>query len=281
VEYRLARDADFQQIGRNSVSFNVAGGGSLRSDYGQFSHHFHDLECQAVSRITGDFQTFRLKGMIAEARAVVGNEQIFPLEIGGGAVRLLIGIRSTQLAPVLRLTLPSGLCLYESKFKDAYGATLCCGGPHEVFTQGYRDAGFEVSADMIQVLFSEMASAYLKATHTFVDDQPKKCRYDIVTFEDVEVLGDSVAVKRYCAGTTYAPMSNPLEEDNTELHDSLPMDDDLPAYAPIEPNDIIRPRLVECSGPQHCWYRRYQCWAQIRYSLPVTVTSYKLLTQSY
>jgi hypothetical protein len=24
-----------------------------------------------------------------------------------------------------------------------------------------------------------------------------------------------------------------------------------------------------------------QCWAQIRYSLPVTVTSYKLLTQSY
>jgi hypothetical protein len=68
VEYRLARDADFQQIGKNSVSFNVAGGGSLRSDYGQFSAilgpdvngDFHDLECQAVGKITGDFPTFRL-----------------------------------------------------------------------------------------------------------------------------------------------------------------------------------------------------------------------------
>jgi hypothetical protein len=34
-----------------------------------------------------------------------------------------------------------------------------------VFTQGYRDAGFEVSADMIQVLFSEMAAAYLLMTN--------------------------------------------------------------------------------------------------------------------
>ncbi len=28
-------------------------------------------------------------------------------------------------------------------------------------------------------------------------------------------------------------------------------------------------------------FTQMQCWAQIRYSLPVTVTSYKLLTQSY
>ncbi len=32
VEYNLARDADFLQIGSNPVSFNVAGGGSVRSD---------------------------------------------------------------------------------------------------------------------------------------------------------------------------------------------------------------------------------------------------------
>jgi hypothetical protein len=247
VEYRLARDADFQQIGKNPVSFNVAGGGSLRSDYGQFSAilgpdvngDLHDLECQAVGKITGDFPTFRLKGVIAEARAVVGDEQIFPLEIGGGAVRLLIGIRSTQLAPVLRLTLPSGLCLYESKFKDVYGATLCFGGPHEVFTQGYRDAGFEVSADMIQVLFSEMAAAYLKAPRTFVDDQPKKCRDDTVTFEDVEVLGDSVVAKRFCAEADQVPVNDLSEDSNAEVHDLPLTDEDSCVDAPSEPDDMV------------------------------------------
>ncbi len=33
----LARDAGFHQIGFQTVSFNVAGGGSVRSSYGQFS----------------------------------------------------------------------------------------------------------------------------------------------------------------------------------------------------------------------------------------------------
>jgi hypothetical protein len=37
VEYDLARDAGFQQIGFETVSFNVAGGSSVRSSYGQFS----------------------------------------------------------------------------------------------------------------------------------------------------------------------------------------------------------------------------------------------------
>ncbi len=86
---------------------------------------------------------------------------MFPQEIGGAPDKLLIGIRSTQLAPVLEFTLPSGLCVYESKFRDVYGATLCFGGPHEVFTKGYKQAGFRVTTGMLQVLFAESASAYM------------------------------------------------------------------------------------------------------------------------
>ncbi len=80
---------------------------------------------------------------------------MFPQEIGGAPVKLLIRICRTQLAPVLKFTLPSGLCVYESKFRDVYGATLCFGGPHEVFTRGYRQAGFRVTSGMFQVLFPE------------------------------------------------------------------------------------------------------------------------------
>ncbi|MFO0006645.1 MAG: hypothetical protein ACK559_36560, partial [bacterium] len=84
-----------------------------------------------------------------------------PQEIGGAPVKLLIGIRSTQLAPVLKFTLPSGLCVYDSKFRDVYGATLCFGGPHEVFTRAYRQAGYRVTSGMLQVLFTESAAAYM------------------------------------------------------------------------------------------------------------------------
>jgi hypothetical protein len=102
----------------------------------------------------------------------MGDNQIFPLETGGGVVRLLIGIRSTQLAPALRMSLPSGLCVYESKFRDVYGATLCFGGPHEVFTQSYKAAGFDVTNGTVQVLLNEIASAYQNAPRTFITNPP-------------------------------------------------------------------------------------------------------------
>jgi hypothetical protein len=148
VEYDLARDAGFHQIGFQTVSFNVAGEGSVRSSYGQFSAilgpdvngNIHDIECQAVDQITGTFPTFRLDDVITEAKATIGSHHVFPQEIGGAPVKLLIGIRSTQLAPVLKFTLPSRLCVYDSKFRDVYGATMCFGGPHEVFTRAYKES---------------------------------------------------------------------------------------------------------------------------------------------
>jgi hypothetical protein len=166
VENDLARDAGFHQIGFQTVSFNVAGDGSVRSSYGQFSGpdvngNIHDIECQAVDQITGTFPMFRLDDIITEARATIGSHHMFPQEIRGAPVKLLIGIRSTQLAPVLKFTLPSGLCVYESKLRYVYGATLCFGGPHEVFTRSYKQAGFRVTLGMLQVLFTESATAYM------------------------------------------------------------------------------------------------------------------------
>jgi hypothetical protein len=122
-----------------------------------------------------------LHDAIAEANAVISEDHVFPPEIGGTHVRLLIGIRNTKLAPVLRLVLPSGLCLHDSKFRDVYGSTLCFGGPHGVFTEGY-------------------ASAYLRAPRTFIEDQAKVDRSEPVTFEEVEVFGDPKVLRRYPGG---------------------------------------------------------------------------------
>jgi hypothetical protein len=175
VEFELAQDADFQLLSSNSVSFKVAGGGSVKTDRGQFSAilgpdvngDYQDLECQAVDRITGEFPVFLLRDAIKEANAAIGEGHVFPPEIGGTHVRLLIGIRNTQLAPMLRLVLPSGLCLYDSKFRDVYGSTLCFGGPHGVFTEGYAAAGMFASADVMQICFTEIASASTRREHSW------------------------------------------------------------------------------------------------------------------
>jgi hypothetical protein len=94
-----------------------------------------------------------------------------PVAIGGDRVKLLIGIRSSSLAPVQRFSLPSGLGVFQSSLVDVYGASICFGGPHEVFTKGYARAG--VSANHLQVYFTEIARAYMRAPHTFVCRFPK------------------------------------------------------------------------------------------------------------
>jgi hypothetical protein len=59
---------------------------------------------------------------------------ILPNSIGGDRVRLLMGIRSSTLAPVLQFTLPLGLGIYKSILPDINGSFICFGGPHGVFT---------------------------------------------------------------------------------------------------------------------------------------------------
>ncbi len=55
-------------------------------------------------------------------------------------MKLLIGIWSTQLAPKLVLTLPGGLCVYQSVFADIWRSDYCFGGPHAIFTEAYNKA---------------------------------------------------------------------------------------------------------------------------------------------
>ncbi len=264
VEFELAQDADFQLLSLNSVSFKVTGGGSVRTDRGQFSAilgpdvngDYHDLECQAVDRITGEFPVFLLHDAIKEANAAIGEGHVFPPEIGGTHVRLLIGIRNTQLAPVLRLVLHSGLCLYNSKFRDVYGSTLCFGGPHGVFTEGYAAAGMFASADAMQICFTQIASAFLNAPRTFMEDRPRAESDETVTFEEVEVFEDSMVRK------------HSLGDEGFELRKDL---DQIVASGSAGPDEYLDPDVIgseksdselailrcyhfeECASPEACY----------------------------
>ncbi len=245
VEYDLARDAGFHQIGFQTVSFNVAGGGSVRSSYGQFSAilgpdvngNIHNIECQAVDQITGTFPMFRLDDVITEAKATVGSHHVFPQEIRGAPVKLLIGIRSTQLAPVLKFTLPSGLCVYDSKFRDVYGATLCFSGPHEVFTRAYRQAGYRVTSGMLQVLFTESAAAYRSGIRAVVGPS-------IEEEEAAEPISAPVS-----APLVVAPPPVPVGPagDNTTAAPSVPLTEEVARSEGTDNTDACEP-VTESPG---------------------------------
>jgi hypothetical protein len=97
---------------------------------------------------------------------------ILPNSIGGDHVKLLIGIRSSTLAPILQFTLPSGLGIYKSILPDINGSFICFGGPHAVFTRGYARSG--PSANHLQVYLTQIANAYSRSPYTFPSSHPPK-----------------------------------------------------------------------------------------------------------
>jgi hypothetical protein len=124
--------------------------------------------------------------IIKEAQDSLPPDTVFPQEIGGDEVKLLIGIKLTQLAPRLIATLPSGVSIFESKVTDVFGSNICFGGPHEVFTEAYRLLGthFQTSSiQSLQTLFTEVASAYKDSPWVFVRDDQKSPSDPKILFE--------------------------------------------------------------------------------------------------
>jgi hypothetical protein len=155
----------------HTIRFSVAGGGSVDSDCGQYAAiigpdlngDYHDIECQGVDTITSIFPKYDLVPLHEmTARHLPGGNPNLPPEVGGDKVKLLIGIRSTELSPKLVLSLPGGLCVYRSKFTDVWRSEYCFGGPHLIFTEAYAKAKSAHPAGISQIVFTEVAMAYLE-----------------------------------------------------------------------------------------------------------------------
>jgi hypothetical protein len=69
------------------------------------------------------------------------------------------------------VTLPGGLCVYKSVFVDVWRSEYCFGGLHEIFTAAYERARSGWSAGVAQIVFTEMAEAYLRGPRTFLSEE--------------------------------------------------------------------------------------------------------------
>ena len=91
--------------------------------------------------MTANVDTYDLSETCAEFTSSLGLNQPVPLltkYVGGSDARLLIGIKNTNLDPVWIKTLPSGIAVYRSVFRDIWGSYLIFAGPHKTFTSVIR-----------------------------------------------------------------------------------------------------------------------------------------------
>jgi hypothetical protein len=95
--------------------------------------------------------------------------QLWPLEIGGDEVKMLIGLKNLHLYPTQKFTLPSGVAVYKSLLVDIHGSRPCFGGPHAVFSEVYCKTGGHCS--LLEALLTETASAFLGAALTFLREE--------------------------------------------------------------------------------------------------------------
>ena len=176
VEGSLAERVRFKVLDDKCISIGMVGGGRIWTEYGQYTcilgpdanQQYHQIECQGLERITGCVPEIDLRPLAYEAAPTFmnGSNLFYPKMVGGDRVKLLVGIRSTALAPRLHFSLPNGLGVYISVLLDIHGSNICFGGTHEIFTRGYAKAG--MSASHIQVLFTQVAEAYMRAPYTMV-----------------------------------------------------------------------------------------------------------------
>ena len=146
IDGSLAEKEGLQQISSNPTSLTVVGGNKVNSNHGTFRFNlgpgdkdeFHEIVCIGMSDVTAGFGSYDLSEICEEFKdqaEPAEKDVLLPERVGGSKVQLLLGIKNTNLDPVLVKILPSGVAVYRSPFKDVYGSRMIFAGPHKSFTK--------------------------------------------------------------------------------------------------------------------------------------------------
>ena len=84
------------------------------------SGEYLEVTCRGLPVLTEEFSEHSLAELNEEVyrTGIADRSVLLPKTLGGASVGLLMGITSTKTDSVLEYTLPNGLGLYRSPFKD-------------------------------------------------------------------------------------------------------------------------------------------------------------------
>ena len=97
------------------------------------------IELQGIPDLKWELTEVNLDEVNCEA----GNKNLgaLPQRVEGGPVGIVLGIDEPDLMPVFLYTLPSGVAVYRSAFRDKDGSSVVYGGCHASFTEQCTDYG--------------------------------------------------------------------------------------------------------------------------------------------
>ena len=161
----LAVSQKLQVTSSKPKRISVVGGTQIRTQYGSYrfnlgpteSGEFIELNCLGMDNVSGKFQEYDLTDICKEYIEEDGEDVALPRKVGGTKVHLLLGIKNTNLCPVLIKTLNSGVGVYRSPFKDRFGSRIIFAGPHASFTRGNTSWKAEVSMAVMDIKDSQLA----------------------------------------------------------------------------------------------------------------------------
>jgi hypothetical protein len=153
---------------QEQATVGVISGNKIWTGYGMYELYlgptvegkFYQLTCQGMKSITAGFPKYSLEEVNKEALEYADIHPSTPLPsyVGGDSIKLLIGLKNAELEPVCVLSLPSGIGLFKSVFKDVFGSVYCYGGPNRVFSDIHKKFGGNVNH--IYSYFTEVINQY-------------------------------------------------------------------------------------------------------------------------
>ena len=185
-----------KEIRPGPTTLNVAGGKSIQLEYGdrQFELPMAGTDKRAtvsgvqMDHVTTQFPVWELSEAyndICKAFAHTVKLPTVPKTIGGSEVDLLLGSKYNYLFPTVVATLPSGLCIYESKFYGVGGHRGILGGPHQAWRFATQTANFMGAAAFLTCELKAYQSQKLSLWSSM------DWRVDVPT-KDVNAVGEIV-----------------------------------------------------------------------------------------
>ena len=150
VDGQLARNEELQLISNKTTTLGLIRGGSIMTEYGDFQFNlgpgedgkYHEITAMGMESGKAGFGEYNLKDIAQEFKGTASPAEmdyILPEMVSGTKVHLLLGIKNTQIQPVLIKVLPTGVRVYLSPFEDVWGSRIIFAGPSKIFTQENKD----------------------------------------------------------------------------------------------------------------------------------------------
>ena len=232
VDGQLAHEIGMRVVNKEVSTISVVSGGKVWSDYGTYqmilgptpTGEYFEIQAQGMKRISNKFPLYDLSEVNNEAVNFLGysDEVNLPKYIGGAKVGLLIGLKSTELDPVLIFTLPSGIGVYKSPFKDIFGSYYCYGGPHDTFSKVNKIVNGNVNH--FNIYLAESVSQYKNAPYQLlgIDSNTfNECRSEetfFPTLPERSECDETESVLNYCNNKTQDIHASKLPSNNCMSH---------------------------------------------------------------